>query len=167
MKTIILPGFSAHNKEWTDDLKKNLKLSHQIEIIDWEHWKSGGGLKLKKEMEKIDRIVEKDKFNIIAKSVGTMVALRAIDKYKKQVNKVILCGIPSISDKRMDIFKSLIKDFDHNNIICFQNSFDPFVSFKDLKSKIHKINSKITVSEKSAKNHDYYYFEDFQKFLLS
>jgi len=106
-----------------------------------------------------DKIVRKEKFNIIAKSVGTMVALKVIVKYKKQVNKVILCGIPSM-------FKSSIKDFDHNNIVCFQNSFDPFVSFKDLKLKINKIDNKIVVVEKLAKNHDYYYSEDFEKFLI-
>ncbi|MBU0998639.1 hypothetical protein KJ570_03865 [Patescibacteria group bacterium] len=167
MKTIILPGFSEHNKEWIDDLKKKLKVFHPIETIDWEHWKYGGGLKLKKEMEKIDKIVGKEKFNIIAKSVGTIVALKVIDRYKKQVNKVIFCGIPSIGDKRMDMFKSSFKGFDLKNIICFQNSFDPFVSFIDLKSEINKIDSKIIIVEKLAKNHNYYYSEDFQKFLLS
>jgi len=167
MKTMILPGFSASNKEWTESLKENLELPHLVTTINWEHWKHRGGFKLKKEMEKIDKIIGKEKFNIIAKSVGTMVALKVIVKYKKQVNKVILCGIPSISDKRLDMFKSSIKDFDYNNIICFQNSFDPFVSFKDLKSAINKINSKIIIIEKLAQNHDYFYSDDFQKFLLS
>jgi len=166
VKTIILPGFSVSNKEWIESLKKNLGMSHLVESIDWEHWKFGGGLKLKKEMEKIDKIIGKERFNIIAKSVGTMIALKVIDKYKKQVNKVILCGIPTISNKRLDMFKSSIKYFDHNNIICFQNSLDPFVSFKDLKLKINKIDNKIIIVEKIAKNHDYYYAEDFQKFLV-
>ena len=165
MKTIILPGFSVHNKEWTEYLSKNLKPTSSNFALDWEHWKSSGGIKLNKEMEKIDKIVGKNKFNIIAKSVGTMVALKAIDKYKNQVNKVILCGVPSISDKRMDMFIAAIKDIDCKNIICFQNSLDPFVKFKDLKSRIKKIDSRIKVIEKLAKGHEYYYFNDFQEFL--
>jgi len=167
MKTIILPGFSVHNKEWMDDLRQSLKLSHTIVGINWEHWESKGGFKLKKEMEKIDKIVGKDKFNIISKSVGTMVSLKVLEKYKKQVNKIIFCGIPSISDKRMNMFKNSIKDFNLVNIICFQNSFDPFVSFKDLENKIKGIDRTIKIVEKSAKNHDYYYSDDFRKFLLN
>lgn len=166
MLTIILPGFSEHNKEWTDALKKSLELSHLVESINWEHWKLGGGLKLKMEMEKIDKIVGKDKFNIIAKSVGTMVAAKVLSTYKKQVNKIILCGIPTISKKRMGLLEDSLEDFNHKNIICFQNSLDPFVSYKELKREINTIDNKIKVVEKVAKNHDYYYFEDFRKFLI-
>ena len=166
MKTIILPGFSEHNKEWSDSLKKSLGLSHPVEVINWEHWKLGGGLKLKIEMEKIDKIVGKDNFNIIAKSVGTMVAAKVLSSYKKQVNKIILCGIPTVSRKRMNLLKDCLKDFDSKNIICFQNSFDPFVSYKDIKKEISKINNKIIILKKVAKNHDYYYSEDFRKFLI-
>lgn len=166
MKTIILPGFSAHNKEWTDALKKSLGLSHLVESINWEHWKLSGGLKLKKEIEKIDKIVGKGKFNIIAKSVGTMVAAKVLTIYKQQVNKVILCGIPTISQKRMGLLKNSLEDFNHRNIICFQNSSDPFVSYKELKREINKIDNKIIIVEKVAKNHDYYYSEDFRKFLI-
>lgn len=166
MLTIILPGFSEHNKEWSDALKKSLGLSHPVEAINWEHWKLGGGLKLKIEIEKIDKIVGKDKFNIIAKSVGTMVAAKVLTIYKRQVNKIIFCGIPTISKKRMDLFESSIKDFNSKNIICFQNSSDPFVSFKELKREINRIDNNILIIEKQAKNHDYYYSEDFRKFLI-
>lgn len=166
MKTIILPGFSKKNKEWTDNLKKNLKLSQTVIAIDWDHWNLGGGLKLKKEIEKIDNLVGKEDFNIIAKSVGTMVSLLIIKKYKEQINKVILCGIPSISQKRIDMFKDSIKDFNLKNMVCFQNSFDPFVSYKKLKREINKIDNNILIIKKNAKNHDYYYSEDFQEFLI-
>lgn len=165
MKTIILPGFSEHNKDWVDELEKSLNLSHQVIGVNWEHWKAKGGLKIKMEMEKIKKIVGKDDFNIIAKSVGTMVALKALETYKDKVNKIILCGIPSISEKRIDLFKNSIKDFNTKNIICFQNSFDPFVSFKNLEKELIKINKNIKMIEKPFRNHDYYYIKDFINFL--
>lgn len=65
------------------------------------------------------------------------------------------------------MFKNSIKDFNLVNIICFQNSFDPFVSFKDLENKIKRIDKTIKIVEKSAKDHDYYYSDDFRKFLLN
>lgn len=165
MKTLILPGFSESNKDWTSYLKENLKVDHSVEILDWEHWKLGGGIKLKKELEKIDKIVKSETFNIIAKSVGTMVCMKVLDKYKNQIYKIILCGVPSISSKRIDLFEKSIENFDPKKITCFQNTFDPFVRYEDLKTAVGKINKEIPVIRKDAKNHDYYYSDDFNKFL--
>lgn len=167
MKTIILPGFSFRNKEWTDYLKEKLDVGYKVESVDWEHWKLGGGMKLKKEMTKIEKIVGNNNFNIIAKSVGTLVAMKVLKEFKNKVEKIILCGIPSISKERIDIFKKSLDGFNLKKIIIFQNTKDPFVSFKDLKNEMEKTGLKIKVIEKPAKNHDYFYSEDFQKFFIT
>jgi len=167
MKLLILPGFSPSNKDWTSYLKTKLKSSYDVFAIDWIHWNLGGGLKLKEEMKKIRKIVVEDNFNMIAKSVGTMVAMKVLSEYKDKVNKIILCGIPTINYKRMNLMRDSLKGFDPKKIICFQNSKDPFVAYNDLTKEMRKMDKKIKVIEKEARNHDYFYLEDFNKFLSS
>ena len=93
MKTIILPGFSLHNKDWAEEIKSKIKLAHPIEVIYWEHWKNGGGMKFKTEMEKFMKLIGDGEANIIAKSVGTGVVMKILPLLGSRINKIILCGI--------------------------------------------------------------------------
>jgi len=161
MLTLILPGYSPHNKEWTELVKKSLKIPGEIVVIEWEHWKSGKGLSLRFEVNKILSIIGDKKVNFIAKSVGTKVLMSVLPTIKDQVNKVILCGIP-IDPVRYVTGIKLIKD---NNLLIFQNSGDPLMPYKLIKMYVRLIDKRIKVVEKIANNHDYPYFEDFQKFL--
>lgn len=166
MKTIILPGFSPHNKVWAEDIKKDVNLSHKALVHNWRHWQKGGGLSLKYEIEAILQRVGNEKINIIAKSVGTYVAAKILPKMKNQVEKIILCGIPSTSEKRKEIYKEGFADFPAKNIICFQNEEDPFATYDEVKKFMRRINPKVKVVKKSRSDHDYPYSEDFEKFLL-
>jgi predicted alpha/beta hydrolase family esterase len=166
MVTLILPGFSKHGEKWIAYLESNLKVDHKVKSVKWEHWKAGGGIKLKKELEKIERIIGKDKFNIIAKSVGTMVCLNVIKFYPTKVNKIIFCGIPSVGEKRLELMKESLGKIKSENLLFVQNTFDPFVKSKDLQETLKEINKDFKVTQKEAKNHDYYYVEDFNKFLM-
>jgi len=167
MVTLILSGFSAHGEKWINYLESNLKVNHKVKSVRWEHWKTGGGIKLKKELEKIEKITGKDKCNIIAKSVGTMVCLNVIKLNPSKVNKIIFCGIPSVGSKRLDLTKEALGNIKSENLLFVQNTFDPFVKSKELKKVLEKINKNFKLIEKDAKNHDYYYVEDFNKFLKS
>ena len=172
MKTIILPGYSLHNKEWAEDVAKELTAKGIRSTVHyWRHWpstssgSSSGNFSLKYELEKILEEVGIDKINIVAKSVGTMVAMKLLTIVKSQITKVILCGVPSTSDVRKRIFLESLKDFSSGNIICFQNTNDPFASYEEVKYFFKGINSKVKVVEKPRSDHSYPYFEDFRIFL--
>ncbi len=166
LKTIILPGYSLHNKEWAEDVAKDLRLETKDEIIvhQWKHW-SEGNFSLKYEIGDILEQLGKEKINIVAKSVGTLVAMKLLTKMESQIIKVVLCGIPSTSDVRKSIFQKSLKGFPSENIICFQNTNDPFATYEEVKKFIKEIDPKIRVSEKPRSDHNYPYFEDFRIFL--
>jgi predicted alpha/beta hydrolase family esterase len=164
MKTIILPGYSPHNKEWADEVKNSLKLNHQAMAHYWKHWQSGS-FNLNYEVEKILEEAGNDKFNLLAKSVGTRVVASLLLRAKNQINKIILCGIPSTSSEMEESFKKAIEDFPIENILVFQNKKDPFKKYEEIKEFIKKINPKIKVIEKERSDHHYPYSIDFQEFL--
>src|SRR3972149_8801942 len=165
MKTIILPGFSVHNKDWGEDVKSSLDLGQDVIVHNWGHWTKGGGLALKYELNKIQEEVGAAKFNILAKSVGTYVAAKLVAVSRAQIGKRVLCGIPSTSDVRENIYKQVFADFTAANIICFQNENDPLASFEEVKKFMRGINPRIEVVKKERSDHQYPYPQDFQDFL--
>lgn len=165
MKTIILPGYSLHNKDWALEIKKSLSFKQSVLVHEWQHWKLGGALRPKYEIGKILKEIGRDKVNIIAKSVGTMIAMKVLSEIGGQVGKIILCGIPSVSEERKILFTTSLSGFPPENVVCFQNTEDPFATFAKVKKFISEVNSKIKVIEKPAETHNYPYFADFQLFL--
>jgi pimeloyl-ACP methyl ester carboxylesterase len=170
MKTIILPGYSQHNRDWAIELKKNIDLGHEIMVHEWRHWKSPSlSLSLRYELSEILRKIGKDKVNIIAKSVGTRVAMDVVTKIPKQIVKVILCGIPTRGDSEIakKTYSSGLSLLSPTQITLYQNTKDPFASFSDIKKFIGKINPQIKVVEKPRSDHHYPYPNDFLAFLKS
>lgn len=165
MKTIILPGFSPHNKDWAIEIKDKVKTVGEIVIHEWRHWKTGGSMSKKYEVAKIIEEVGNQKVNIIAKSVGTVVTMILLKEIPEKIEKIILCGIPQTSGEMEEKAKEVLKDIDPGKIICFQNTSDPFSSFLEVKAFMKAINSKIEVVETPRKDHNYPYFSDFENFL--
>ena len=167
MKTIILPGYSPHNKEWALEIKKDLNLGHEILVHEWKHWSDSSSLSLRYEINQILEKVDKDNFNIIAKSVGTRVAMQLLVRIPKQINKVVLCGIPTKGEgETAKKNYAPLADFSPTRILVFQNTKDPFAKYKDIEKFIGSINPKIKIIEKPRSDHHYPYPEDLQKFLL-
>jgi len=167
MRTIILPGYSLHNKEWAEEAVKNLTINTKDEIFihEWRHWSKKAGLSIKYEVGKIVEEIGKDKVNIIAKSVGTMVTMHILQRIGDRIEKIILCGIPSVSTEREKLFASSLLAFPSEKIICFQNKNDPFTSYKEVRKFMLGINPKIKVFEKPRSDHHYPYYKDFQNFI--
>lgn len=166
MKTVILPGYSPHNKDWALDIKKELKIGHHVLVHEWRHW-SSGSFSLPSEAESILKKVGKEKINIIAKSVGTRVAMHLIVKIPDQINKVILCGIPTKGESKVakKSYSEGLSLLSPSQAIVYQNNKDPFASFAEIKKFIGAINPKIKVIKKPRADHQYPYSSDFQKFL--
>ena len=163
---IVLPGYSSHNKEWAYEVKKNLEPSFEVFVHEWSHWqnKEEGDWKkmnINDEVKKILGMVGNKKVSFVAKSVGTKVLMSVIPKIKKQIEKVILCGIPIDPIG----YAGPMKMIDTKNISIFQNSGDPFMPYKAIKIYLGLVDKNIKVVEREANNHDYPYFADFKEFL--
>lgn len=164
MKTIILPGFSLQNKDWAFATKYNLSgLEQDIIVHEWFHWISERDEDFNSDMEAA-KINISEEINIIAKSIGTLVAVKALKKQK--INKIIFLGIP-LNDLRESDFKDyeILKDFDINKCLFIQNNNDPHATQKELSEFLQKINKNIKVLSKKRNDHEYPYWEEFKEFL--
>ncbi len=166
MKVIILPGYSAHNKEWAKSICANLGSGHICIVHEWGHW-IGGSFSLKNEVDNIMEEIGGDKVNIIAKSVGTRVTMNLIPKIINRLDKVILCGIPTKfeSEPVRTLYRDNLKKLGSQNVICIQNTRDPFSPFARVKEFVNSVDAKIKVIEKPRTDHEYPYYEDFKAFL--
>jgi hypothetical protein len=163
MLTIILPGYSSENNLWAQEAKN--KLNHQGNIIvhEWEHWKTGKQININEEADKIILKIGREKVNFIAKSIGTKVLMRILPRIYKQVNKIVLCGIPI---DPLTYVKGIML-LNRNNILIIQNSHDPYMPYFLIKIYIHLINRNIRVISKESNTHDYPYIEDFERFIFN
>ena len=168
MKIVILPGFSSKNNEWLNQTRESLSTQHEVHAITWPHWETQNNedFSVEKEAEKIKELVGNQSFHIVAKSVGTLVAMYLIKDLSFQVQKVTICGLPfeDLDDKDKDMYKNL-GQISANQIIVFQNENDHHGSFLTVSSFLKTINNKIQVISKPRDDHEYPYFEEFEKFL--
>lgn len=162
MLTVILPGYSLHNKSWAYEAKNYLEKNGLVVVVyEWKHWVSGK-MNIADEVKRLVNLIGKKRVNIIAKSIGTKVFVKLNKKIGKQINKIILCGVP------FDPIGYLgsIRNTDHIRIIIFQNSHDPFVPYTAVKAFVMLANKKVKVIKHLSNTHDYPYYEEFIEFLL-
>jgi len=176
MLTLILPGYSPSNYDWAKETKSGLRVSSEVVIWEWEHWK-GGLFNLDRETGNIIKLVGKGDVKIIAKSVGTRVAMKVLIAIGGQVEKLILCGIPtktdtenlSIGGKNLDTEDNLciqgLSKIDPAKVLIIQNDHDPLVTFTEIKKFIGASFSEIKFVKGERSDHHYPYTSLFNKFL--
>lgn len=160
MQTLILPGYSKSNKEWVDEVSKNLDIAGIIRPFYWMHW-TDESQKFDAE-EKASLIVKHirgDQVNIIAKSLGTLIASLVIKMIPDQVEKVVLNGIPlkDINSGELETIKWAINN-KKNKIIVFQNNNDPHGAFVEVKDFGNVV---MTIGD----DHNYPFYDLFQNFF--
>ncbi|MEK7168966.1 MAG: hypothetical protein AAB532_00440 [Patescibacteria group bacterium] len=81
MQTLILPGYSASNKEWVDETVRNLKVEGTtsstgvIRPFYWMHWTDKNSkFDVQEKAELIAKHLRGEKANIVAKDEGLEVA---------------------------------------------------------------------------------------------
>ena len=168
MQTIILPGYFVGNRKWAKEVKNNLNLPQVVLLHEWRHW-TQGDLSINYEVEVILEEITGKRTNIIAKSVGTEITMHIIPMAMDWIGKVILCGIPTPGTKEgvRNLFQKGLSLLKPDKMICFQNTGDPFASYKQIKAFLGEIAPKIQVIEKPRSDHDYPYYEDFRSFLTA
>lgn len=169
MVTVILPGGAVHNKEWLEETAKKINVEGEIRPIYWDHWTDPAHeFNPEEKARLIDDIAGMRIIDIIAKSIGNLVAAHMIQKSPEKISKVIINGIPfsDISEDGKEIIKSALKLIPPENIICFQNADDPHGTFEQAKAFLSEVNPEIKVISKERDDHEYPYFEEYHDFLL-
>ncbi len=169
MVTFILPGGSVHNKEWAEDTAREINLDHEVRPIFWNHWENPSEtFDPKKKVRLIVDVARQNQINIIAKSIGTLVASLIIEKVPDRIQRVILCGLPinDISEYDKEVYRKVLKGFPAENVLCFQNTDDPHGTFDQINDFLSEINPNIKIIEKDRDDHEYPYFKEFREFLI-
>ena len=133
MKIIYLPGFSEKNMAWIEDLEKEFREFGEGEIVYYDHWKTGKSMKIAEELKKLEEMVkDKTDYVVVAKSVGTALALREIYEGKLKPEKAIFLGSAFGMGKKsgwdIDEYLKSVKI----PILFVQNEFDPIFGFDKL-----------------------------------
>ncbi len=150
-------------------MQQHLAKLGKVQTVEWIHWQTGQASKNwpEAELAKIEVLV-KQPVVIVAKSIGTLIAVKFIAADPKLVDAVVLCGIPvnDIGQKELNAYQSLNK-LDPEKIICLQNDRDPHGTADQVSRLFTQLELGIKVIGKPADNHDYLYFGEIQAFLTS
>lgn len=170
MITLILPGGSSKNREWVLETSKNLDLGHGVRPVLWEHWDNPDmPFDAKDKANELVEVAMDESVNIVAKSIGTLVACYIIQAIPNKVEKLILCGIPlnDLTEEDKEVERAALKSFPAGRIICYQNADDPHASYLEVQDFLKGVGPKIKIISKSRNDHDYPYFDEFQEFLAA
>ena len=167
MSTIILPGFSQYNENWAKELKNSLE-DNQTIIHNWLHWitQNENDFSIENEIFRIQEKINDQKINIIAKSIGTYVAMFLLEKIPKKINKIVLLGIPlnDLNEEEIKKYK-IIQNFDPKRILIVQNSQDPHGLFDDVFKYFYSLNNQFEILKQDSLTHEYPYYQLINNFL--
>lgn len=169
MVTFILPGYSPQNKIWAEDTANKLNLNQEMRPVFWNHW--GDPSKEFDPQEKVRLIIDvarQNSINIIAKSIGSLVASYIIQEVPERMQKVIFCGIPlnDINEEQKEVIRKALEGFPEDKITVFQNIDDPHGTYDQVSDFLAKVNSKINIISKNRSDHEYPYYKEFREFLV-
>jgi len=144
----------------------SLKVEGFVRPIFWEHWDDPDEkFQPKEKATLIARHTKGDKINIIAKSIGSLVAAYIIEQIPEQINKVIICGIPLGDIKGKEaLIEKVLGSLPKEKIICFQNENDPLGSFAEVRKFLP---SGVKLVSEPRADHHYPCYTEFNKFLAS
>jgi hypothetical protein len=161
MVTVILPGYSAHNKDWLEETAENINSEGEIRAIYWDHWT---------EPEK--KFNPREKARIIDDIAGVrmtdIIAAHMIIKSPDKIRKVIFCGIPlkDLAGDDKEVVKLAMKLMSPEKMICIQNEYDPHGSYNEVNKFLSGIDSNIKLIMVTRSDHEYPDISEFKKFLL-
>ena len=169
MRVLILPGYSEKNKDWAEAASKFVDGS---EVFYWSHWEGKGDFSVDGEVERlVEQLKSEKEVYVLAKSVGTLVAVRLAYETGGAVKKMVLCGIPTedLSEGRgdFDAYRRVLPDYSKEDCLIIQNKDDYHGSHASVEKFVHEINPGLSVISKDRDDHDYPFYEEFREFLVS
>jgi pimeloyl-ACP methyl ester carboxylesterase len=150
-------------------MAKSVKASSEVRPVYWNHWEDPKArFDPLEKANLLDSVSGKRSVDIIAKSIGTLVASYLIQKSPEKIRRVVFCGIPvsDIDENEKGVIKGALRIVPPENIIIFQNNEDPHGSFGAVKNFLSEFGSDIQIVSKERDDHEYFYQDEFNQFLL-
>lgn len=151
---IILGGNSKNNILWLDKYKQEFSKDYKVYDIFYEHWENNKEINFDIELNKMNKIATNIKdYNIIAKSIGSVISIIGIDREIIKPKKMVILGYPLdlIKNNNLNI-NSLIKEISKKiNILIIQQDNDPIGKYVDVAKEL----TNVKVIEIPGNDHSY------------
>lgn len=135
MNALLLGGNSQHNQEWIHKVGTILSPEfHKLLIHDYSHWDGQGGfIDFDLELLRLSAIIEGAvPYIVFAKSVGSILTLKAISKGILKPVGCIFAGLPiKLAEEDKIPLPDLLRD-NPVKTLFIQNTNDPLASFSKL-----------------------------------
>ncbi len=161
-KLLILPGNSQRNQAWGEACAEFFSTQFdEIYLQYYDHWETSEPvIDVPIELDKILAITEsatdEDEWYVCAKSVGSLVALIAVQEDIINPVKCIFFGMP-LDTASEELFKddwSALTDFTVPALV-FHNDNDPIANFAFTEAKIKEVGQDFIFKKLSDNTHDY------------
>jgi pimeloyl-ACP methyl ester carboxylesterase len=163
MLIITLPGYSLQNKEDNQAIAADLReQEYDVYAHAWRHWVDESiefdpVIEATELLEVIDRSGEQELI-IIAKSMGTWVAVELISRLPEEVKlkKVIIMGVPYTSlDKKDNAKYETVLNALTIPVYWIQNELDPHGNFEAVKEWLGQVTFTKSINVQGIANHKY------------
>lgn len=163
MELILLSGNSKKNEAWIMEVEKNLKdLFDSTYVQHYKHWKKNNPIiDLNFELTVLsDYLKDKKDYIIFAKSIGSVLTMRAITEKKINPKACMFTGVPVLWCKENNIpIDKWITNYSTPTYFI-QNSSDPVIGANDFRKKLDEYNVKnYKFIELPGDTHEYTDFE--------
>lgn len=167
-KLILLPGNSLRNRDWLYHAGAHYAETGwfaEIYLHEYEHWQTGETeIDMPGELLRFQAALHADtphQYVIIAKSIGSIMALLAIQKEFITPTHCVFFGMP-LEIAGSELFKADWSPLGDLSVptIAFHNDRDP-ISYEVTKAKLTEHAPHITLITREADNHDYTEFAEF------
>lgn len=155
---VYLPGASEeYNREWVDRLARSFSdfFAHSY-VQHYSHWEDGGDLDIALELKTLaESISDMETYGVIAKSAGSLVALRGMYEGQLQPSYLVCMGFPLAVVHSGDL--PIARWLTHTDvpIVVIQNSDDPIGSFDEVSTWINKHNKRVVFVPLPGETHTY------------
>ncbi len=127
---LFLPGNNKENKQWCKSLKEAFEGNNQM--IYYDHWDSEGNIDWNTELEKIKELDIEEEINIVGKSAGCILGMKAQELGYVKINRYIFIGFPyNWALNRGDDVNPLLSNLTKPSLFI-QKPYDPVIGYEEL-----------------------------------
>lgn len=168
-KLIVLPGNSPRNVQWGETCEAHFTSWFDDTYLQrYDHWETGQQwINFDDELAKLRAVVEADgedvQHYIFAKSIGSILAVIAIDQGKVEPARLVCFGMP------LDYAAGRVFDHDWDQLIeltvptlAFHHDHDPTASYTFTRDTLQKRAPQVRFVTLEGDTHDYDHFSDYE-----
>lgn len=166
-KLLVLSGNNVKNREWGEQCAEFFRADFDMVFYPhYDHWNTGEkNIDIEVELQKIKETVqgtgEHDDWYIFAKSIGSVLALMAVEQGMLSPERCVFFGMPlAIAERDAAKDWSYLRDFSVP-AFAFHNDHDPIADQSFTAEKLAEFAPTITLRTLKGDTHDYGDFVDY------